>query len=87
MPSENLDRVLEEVRALTAAERQELRARLDTWPAPSQSTQDGLDERLLAAGVIDHVPAPVTDLAPYRRWKPLAMKAKPLSETVIEERR
>ena len=87
MPSENLDRVLEEVRALTAAERQELRARLDAWPAPSHSTQNDLDERLQAAGVIDHVPAPVTDLAPYRRWKPIAMKGKPLSETVIEERR
>ena len=74
MPSENLDRVLDEVRALRAAERQELRAWLDTWPAPSQSAQDDLDERLLAAGVIDHVPAPVTDLAPYRRWKPVAMK-------------
>ena len=87
MPTDNLDRVLEDVRALTAAERLELRARLDTWPAPSQSTRDDLDERLLAAGVIDHVPAPITDLAPYRRWKPITMKGKPLSETVIEERR
>jgi hypothetical protein len=87
MPSENLGRVLEGVRALTAAERQELRARLDTWPAPSTSIEDDLDERLLAAGVIGHVPAPLTDLAPYRRWKPIAMKGKPLSETVIEERR
>ena len=87
MPSENLERVLEEVRTLTAAERHELRARLDTWSRPSQSTEDDLDQRLLSAGVIGHVPAPPTDLAPYRRWKPIAVKGKPLSETVIGERR
>jgi hypothetical protein len=87
MPSENLERVLERVRALTPAERQELRARLEAWPTPPQSTEHDLDERLLAAGVIGHIPAPLTDLAPYRRWKPIAIEGKPLSETVIEERR
>ena len=86
MPSENLDRVLEGVRSLTAAERQELRTRLDTWPKPSLSTEDELDQRLLSAGVIGHVPASCTDPAPYRRWKPIAVKGKPLSETIIEGR-
>ena len=87
MPSENLDRVPEGVRSLTLAERQELRTRLDTWPSPSPSTEDDLDQRLLSAGVISHVPAPCTDPAPYRRWKPITVKGKPLSETIIEERR
>ena len=87
MPSENLDRVLEGVRSLTAAERQELRTRLDRWPSPSPSTEDELDRRLLCAGVIGQVPTPLTDLAPYRRWKPITLKGKPLSETIIEERR
>ena len=87
MPSENLERVLEGVRALTAAERQELRAWLETWPTPAHSTEDALDERLLAAGVIGHVPAPIPDLAPYRHWQSIAIKGKSLSETVIEERR
>jgi hypothetical protein len=87
MTSENLDRVLERVRALTAAERQELRTRLDAWPKPSQSTEEDLDERLLSTGVISHIPTPLTDLAPYRRWKPIAVKGKPLSATISEERR
>lgn len=86
MPSENLERMLEAARSLTAAERQELRARLDTWSASSSATEDELDRRLLAAGVIAHVPAPLTDLASYRRWKPIAVKGKPLSETVVAER-
>lgn len=81
------ERVLERVRALTAAERQELRARLEAWPTPSQATAHDLDERLLAAGVIGRVPAPLTDRAPYRRWKPIAIKGKPLSGTVVEGRR
>jgi len=41
----------------------------------------------LAAGVLARVPAPITDPAAYRRWKPIAIKGKRLSETVIEERR
>lgn len=89
MQSENLERVLEEVRALTAAERQELRSRLEAWPTPTptQSTEDELDQRLLVAGVICRIPEPVTDLAPYRGWKPVAVQGKPVSETIIDERR
>jgi hypothetical protein len=87
MPSENVDRVLEEMRSLTAAEREELRTRLDRWPQSSQSSEDDLDQRLLNAGVINQVPAPPTDLAPYHRWRPIVVKGKPLSETIIEERR
>jgi len=56
-----LERLLERVRALTPAERQELRARLETWPIPSQATAHDLDKRLLAAGVIDRVPARLED--------------------------
>lgn len=87
MTSENLDRVLEGVRSLTAAERQELRSRLDAWPQASQSTEDDLDQRLLRAGVISQVPAPRTEIAPSRSWKPISVRGKPLSETIIEERR
>jgi hypothetical protein len=49
MPSVNLERVLEEVRGLTPAERQELRARFEAWPTPSRSAEDDLDPRLMAA--------------------------------------
>jgi hypothetical protein len=87
MASENLDRVLEGVQSLTAAERRELRARLDTWSKPVRSGEDELDQRLLNAGVITDVPAERTDVALYRRWKPITVKGKPLSETIMEERR
>jgi len=87
MASENLDRVLEGVRSLTAAERRELRARLDTWSNPIQASEDALDQRLLSAGVMSDLPAKRPDLALYRRWKPIAVKGKPLSETIMEERR
>lgn len=86
MPSENVDRVLAEVRSLTAAEREELRTQLNSWPKPSHSAEDDLDQRLLSAGVISSVPASDATL-PYRRWKPIAVKGKALSETIIADRR
>ncbi len=85
MPGRNLDRLLEEVGSLTAAERDELRARLNGWPKPSQSTEDALDQRLLGAGVICSVPA--RGSTPSYRWRPIAVKGEPLSETIVKERR
>ena len=49
-----------------------------------------LDQRvqraLYEAGVVREIKPPITDPTPYRR-EPIAIKGKPLSETVIEERR
>ncbi len=49
-----------------------------------------LDQRvqraLYEAGLVTEIKRPITDPTPYRR-EPIAIKGKPLSETVIEERR
>ncbi|MGZ5481048.1 MAG: hypothetical protein ACXWID_03615 [Pyrinomonadaceae bacterium] len=49
-----------------------------------------LDQRvqraLYEAGLVSEIKPPITDPTPYRR-EPIAIKGKPLSETVIEERR
>ena len=49
-----------------------------------------LDQRvqraLYEAGVVREIKPPIIDPTPYRR-EPIAIKGKPLSETVIEERR
>lgn len=49
-----------------------------------------LDQRvqraLYEAGLVREIKPPITDPTPYRR-EPIAIKGKPLSETVIEERR
>jgi hypothetical protein len=49
-----------------------------------------LDQReqraLYEAGLVSEIKPPITDPTPYRR-EPIKIKGKPLSETVIEERR
>jgi len=55
--------------------------------APELSPEDRLDQLLLEAGVISEIPPPITDFTPYQNRKPIEVKGKPVSETIIEERR
>jgi hypothetical protein len=89
MTTSNLDRLVEEVRALTPDEKRVLRERLDSLlgsPQPEISEAD-FERRLLERGVISSIPPPITDFEPYRNRKLIDVKGKPLSETIIEERR
>jgi hypothetical protein len=89
MTTSNLDRLIEEVKTLTTGEQKSLRKMLDelvSTGAP-QMTEDEFEQRLLEKGIISRIPAPITDLTPYRNRKLIEVKGKPLSETIIEERR
>ena len=89
MTTSNLDRVIEEVKALTPDEQRRLREWLDgllVSPAP-EPTEEEVQRRLHEKGVIGEIPSPITDLTPYRNRKLMEVRGKPLSETVIEERR
>ena len=85
----NFDKVVEQVKALTAAEQRRLRDLLDAWLVPLQAApaEDQGDQELLQEGVLDQVPPPITDYTPYQHRKPVEVKGKPVSETIIEERR
>lgn len=89
MTTSNLDRVFEEVKALTPDEQRNLRDRVDELLATSspQMTEEEFEQRLLEKGIISRIPSPITDLTPYRNRKLIEVKGKPLSETIIEERR
>jgi len=89
MTTSNLDRVIEEVKALTPDEQRRLREWLDRSLAPPapQMTEEEFEQHLLAKGVISEIPPPITDLTPFQNRKLMDVKGKPLSETVIEERR
>ena len=53
----------------------------------SKSGKNGtLDQRLLAAGLISRIPPPI-DLGSYKRSEPVRVEGKPISESIIEERR
>ena len=83
-----------------AGERAEVKRRLETLPAQADENEaqtdderqaaTDLDQRvqraLYEAGLVSEIKPPITDTSPYRR-EPITIKGKPLSETVIEERR
>lgn len=89
MTTANLDRVFEEVKMLTPGEQKSLRDMVDELLATSspQMTEEEFEQRLLEKGIISRIPAPITDPTPYRNRKLIEVKGKPLSETIIEERR
>ncbi|MGH7226955.1 MAG: hypothetical protein ACRELF_27385, partial [Gemmataceae bacterium] len=51
--------------------------------------EDELQLLLLKDGVIDRIPPPLTEaeIRAFQVYKPVPIEGKPLSETVIEERR
>ena len=93
MSSASLERVIEELKALTPAEQQKVRELIDSMlelsgeTSATLSPEDLLDQRLLEAGVISEIPRRITDFKPYQNRKPIEVKGKPVSETIIEERR
>lgn len=53
----------------------------------AELTNQEMQQRLLAAGLISEVKPPITDLTPYQNRHPIAVEGEPLSEAVIRERR
>jgi hypothetical protein len=89
MASETLVKILKEVKTLPREEQGHLREVLDTLLAePESLTPEEKVERLLfEQGLLSEIKQPITDLTPYRDRKLAQIKGKPLSETIIEERR
>ena len=54
--------------------------------ADTQTKLDQLRRRLIAEGLLSHVPTRKKDIERYRKWEPVEIHGKPLSETIIEER-
>lgn len=87
-----MDKLLQEIRSLPPEDQERLRKALDEEAAPStefdeHSAEEEFKLRLLRAGLLKHIKPPITDLTPYRDRKPFEIQGKPLSETIIEERR
>ena len=91
MVSPNVNRLLEEAKNLTLDERRQLRNLLDE-PTADQAAlgkEGQLARVLLQRGIISRIRPKATeaDIARFEAWKPVPIKGKPLSETIIEERR
>ena len=92
MSSTNLEKVIEEVKALTQEEQLQVRELIDSLlqnPVETQerlSPEDLLERRLLERGVISDIPKRNFDPDTYKEFEPIEVKGKPVSETIIEER-
>jgi hypothetical protein len=85
----HFDKVVADVKALSPAQQQLLRALLDALLAPSASqlTEEEFERKLVDAGILSEVKLPITDFTPYQNRQPIKTTGKPLSEVILEERR
>lgn len=89
MSSPKVERIFEQARTLDHEERRELLDKLQRFtPVAETLTQEqSLDKALLDAGLMNAPPSRKITLEEYQTWEPLEIKGRPLSETIIEERR
>jgi hypothetical protein len=88
--SATLDKIIEEVRALSPEEQRQLREQLDAI-LPSSPTEDEIEDEfereLMAEGVLGEVKPLPDDDPEFYAYKPVTVTGKPISEMIIEERR
>lgn len=84
-----LHRILGEVRALSRREKAELRVELDAMLAePDEgSPEERVERALFERGLLSEIKKPITDLSPYQNRRLVEVQGKPLSESIIEDRR
>jgi superfamily I DNA/RNA helicase len=89
MVSPNVNRILQAAQSLNDAERQELMRLLQDRAArqAGPSTEEQLRQALVERGLLEKQRPAAKDMERFRRWRPIATKGKPLSATIIEERR
>lgn len=82
-----VERLIQEARALPPAELRKLIETLsrDVQPQPTISEEE-FQAHLLEAGIISDLPKPLSARQPSG-FQPIVVQGKPLSETIIEERR
>ena len=89
--SADVERVLNEIKALTPAEQQQVRAALDTMlPVTSgPMSEEEFELMLVQKGILGKKRRPPSpeEIESFRSYKPVEVKGKPVSETIIEERR
>jgi hypothetical protein len=94
MSSREVERLIQQVRLLSPEELEELRKAIDDQArntsgdgtGSEEADEETLDETLLRKGVIQSIPPPAPATADDD-WEPLPITGKPLSESIIEERR
>ena len=89
MTTSNLDRIREEVKALTPEEQRRLRDMVDELLVKNapKMTEEEFEQHLLKKGVISRIPPRIRDANFEANRKLIKVEGKPVSEIIIEERR
>lgn len=84
-----LEKVIKEVKSLAPEEQVKVREMLDSILSPKKNppTRQEYEQYLLAKGVISHIPTRQNPSAERKAFKSIKVEGKPISETIIEERR
>lgn len=87
MAKATLDRIVEEIKTLAPDERRHLREMLDAMmvPAGEEEKRKALQQALRAVGLVTQVRQPRATDTPHRRR--IEVQGKPVSETILAERR
>lgn len=88
--SRTLDRIIEEVRQLPLDEQRHLVKQLNAIvPVPSSEDEleDEFERELIAEGVLGATNPLPDDDPEFYAYRPVSVTGKPVSETIIEERR
>lgn len=85
---DTVEKIAEEIKTLSPQQRQRLRDMLDESPEEElRRRKEEVYQRLRDKGIIVHIPLPDTEHLPFENYVPVKVEGKPLSETIIEERR
>jgi len=86
-----LERILQDVQALSTEDQQQLcrllAETLPTFQAVAPATETTFQQQLVAAGLLRAIKRPATTQGASARRPRVTVQGKPLSATVIEERR
>jgi hypothetical protein len=87
--SQTLERILEEIKALSEDERRQLAALLSgpNGAAPTSPAEREFESKLAAEGWLSLPKTPPLGSPPFQLASPLAVRGRPSSEILIEERR
>lgn len=87
MAQATLNRVLEDIKTLDPEEIRQVQHALESQLAPTKADDagEGFQQAMLDAGLISEIKRP--DRSQQRERRLVPIQGKPLSETIIEERR
>jgi hypothetical protein len=89
----DIEKLIRELQSLGPGELRDLRHAVDermsnlSDPTDPELQEYEFKRRLVAAGLLNEVRPPVPDPGSYRDRNPVSVAGKPLSETIMEERR